>query len=304
MVRTHLGRRPWNPYGGLVTPPAIRRRVGHGLTAAAVRRAALVRAGRYAARAIPYVGPAYAGYKGIQMLKNRRKRIRMRRQVGQSPAGLSKMDTDEFVNTAIASKTLNGSYRLLSLSKTTTNNEAERNTRQRNMVDFRGVKICMHANLNNVATFTDKKYMLHFAIISPKQEDNKITAIPTTEFFRGQRGTRSTPFDATGQTGMDMNCLPINADKYLVHRHKKMLLGPWESTEGKGQRYMETYIPVKRTIAYEINGTGAELTYPEGRDMFIVWWVAGVAEGTGTGTAGIVNTRFRLVKYFKEPKRT
>lgn len=264
-----------------------------------------MRAVRYAGRAVPYVGPALAGYKGIQILKNRRKRAIARRAVGQPTGkGLSKMDADETVDTAIASKTLSSGIRCLSLVKSVTGNEAERNTRQRNIVDFRGIKVCMEAKLNQVSTFTDKKFMLHFAVISPKQEANTITTIPTAEFFRGQEGTRNVNFDATALTGLDMNCLPINADKYVIHRHKKMMMGPWESTEGKGQRYFETYIPVKRQVAYETTGSGVTLTYPEGPDMWIVWWLAGLAEGTGTGAAGIVNTRIRIVRYFKEPKRT
>lgn len=281
----------------------VRRRVGMGLTANAVRRAALMRGIRYAGRALPYVGPAVVGYKALQMAKARLRHVSTRRQVG-APVNSNSTKKRLLEGTdTISTKTLSDGLRLLSIPKTTTFNEAELNTRQRNAVDFRGLKICFSIVQNTLGASLDgQKFFFNWAVISPKQEDPLLTTIDTAEFFRGQDGARFTSFIDTTLTGLDTHCLPINTDKYIVHRHKRIRMGPWESTEGKGQRYFETYIPVKRQIRYNATGTGVQLDYPEAKDMWMVYWCSYQDEGTAAGVAAAMDVRFRILQYFKEPK--
>lgn len=299
-------RRRFNAFGGPGAYRArrvVRRRVGMGLTANAVRRAALMRGIRYAGRALPYVGPAVVGYKALQMAKARLRHVSTRRQVGAPVNSNSTKKRLLEGSDTISTKTLNNGLRLLSIPKTTTFNEAELNTRQRNAVDFRGLKICFSIVQNTLGAALDaQKFFFNWAVVTPKQQSETVASLPSVEWFRGQTGARATDFTAANLTGLDCHCLPINTDKYIVHRHKRIRMGPFESTEGKSQRYFETYIPVKRQIRYNINGAGVALDYPEAKDMWMVYWCSYQDEATGAATASAMDVRFRIVQYFKEPK--
>lgn len=231
------------------------------------------------------------------------RRLKARRALGQRNGyAQAKSNLGEGTE-ANTTKSLNRVQRLLKLPETTS--LTDRDSRLKNVVDFRGIKVCFRVNINNITGKSGSKFFFNWAIVSPKQLDASITSLPVEEFFRGQ-GTngRSVDFSAT-LSGMDLHCLPINTDKYIVHRHKRFIMGPYESTEGKATKYFETYVPVKRQVVYNSVGTAEEQTFPEARDMWMIWWGAYMDEPTLD--AGIMNaytTQFRIVRYFREPKRT
>ena len=245
---------------------------------------------------------AYNLFRSSRRTGSAMRRLKARRAIGNYVGSTTAKRRLDEGNLTLSSKTLSGSIRLLDLPKTTTNDESVLNERLRNMVNFRGCKICFHVDLNSVSGRGGDKLFFNWAIISPKQQDANITSIDTSEFFRGQDGARFTSFIPTTLTGLDCRCLPVNTDKYIVHRHKRMILGPWESTEGKGERMFEQYVPVKRQVRYNSSGTGVELENPEARDMWMVFWCSYQNETTAAAVANVMNVRWRMIKYFREPE--
>lgn len=278
----------------------------------------------YAAKAAGFV----ARNVGLSMLRKRRfpfrraplsrstkrRRIINRRKVGErinsSNAKRRLLEGTETIGTKSLSGTdpqftipTSPGIRLLTLPKTADNDESVLNTRQRNIVNFRGVKICLHLDINTNATWNGERMYFNCAIVSPKAESNLLTSIDTAQFFRGQDGARFTSFIPTTLSGLDCRCLAINTDKYIVHRHKRIIMGPWESTEGKGEKTLEFYMPVKRQIRYESSGDGEDLWVPEGKDMWLVYWCSfGTETAASAGVASILNVRHRIVQFFREPK--
>lgn len=252
-------------------------------------------------------------YSNSKIRTAKRRRVMTRRavgtRIGSANAKRTLIENVELIDT----KTLSGTdpfitgatqgIRLLALSKTTTYDESVTNNRQKNVVDFRGVKVCLHLKLAGATGYNGNKMFFNYAIISPKQLDNEIVDIPTEEFFRGQDGARFTSFVPTTLSGLDCRCLPINTDKFVIHRHRRLVLGPYESTEGKSELSTEFYLPIKRQIRYNATGTGDQLKFPEGRDMWLVYWCAFMDEASGN--AAVVNAlsvRHRIIKVFREPK--
>lgn len=282
-------------FAGRAAGRVVRRRVVKGGLRAGFRRAAAFGI-RRAAFSNPYTaGAAVVGGVGYGLYRRRKARM-----LGNKPGtGNAKRRLIEGSET-IATKTLSGNVRLLAIPRQTDGDEAVLNTRQKNIVNFRGLKICVHLDLQS-ASSGDKVYF-NFALISPKNEFDKDANIDTSEFFRGQDGTRFTSFIGTTLTGLDCRCLPINADKYIIHTHKRMVLGPWESTEGRGERTFEFYHKLNRQIPYNTSGTGVELNYPEGRDIWMVYWCAKTNESTAAPTASMCAVRYRILQYFREPK--
>ena len=260
------------------------------------------RAGLRSGMAGVYGLSAYNIYKGHKSLGVVSKRARARRQIGNYVGSSNAKRRLDEGSEVLTTKTLSGNVRLLDLPKTTTNDESVLNERLRNVVNFRGCKICFHIDINSTTGRNGDKLFFNWAIISPKQQDPDITTIDTAEFFRGQDGARFTSFIGTTLTGLDCRCLPINTDKYIVHRHKRVSMGPWESTEGKGEKLFETYIPIKRQVRYNTTGSGAALDNPEARDMWMVYWIAYQNETTAAPVASVATVRYRMIKYFREPK--
>lgn len=231
------------------------------------------------------------------------RRLKARRQVGLR-VGSSNCKSDELQPIAAdsATKTLNRTTRLLALTRSS--DVDDRSSRLQDSVNFRGVKICFRVNLKDVSAAGkgSSKFAFNWAIISPRQEDELATSIPEQDFFRGSgEQSRAQDFSA-GLTGLDLHCLPINKDKYIIHRHKRILMGPYESTEGKSEKYFATYLPVKRKIIYNNTGTAEQQTFPIGKDMWMVWWGAFLSEDGGAVITPAYTTQYKVVKYFREPK--
>jgi len=275
----------------------VRRRVMRTGFRGAVRRAAAFGM-RRAVFSNPYTaGAAVVGAAGYGLYRRRKAKM-----IGNRPgAGSAKRRLIEGY-TVINTKTLSGNVRLLAIPRQTDGDEAVLNTRQRNVVNFRGLKICVQLDLQEVTGSTGDNVYVNFALVSPKNQYDKDATIGTDEFFRGQDGSRFTDFTGANLTGLDCRCLPINADKYIIHTHKRMKMGPWESTEGKGEKTFEFYHKLGRQVPYNTTGTADHLTYPEGRDIWMVYWCAEASEGLGTPTTGLLGVRYRILQYFREPK--
>jgi len=272
-----------------------------------VNRLKLLRAAGAGARlavqqglALRYLGGS-RGYQSRPAIKRGRTkaRARARWQVGDR-VGSSSAKHDGLQETAVllTTRTKSDGLRLLALPKGTDN--ADMSTRLTNVVNFRGLKLCMTVRNNLDASYQGNLFF-NWAIISPKQQDNEIASISNSEFFRGAGDTRYVDFTPTNITALDAHCSAINTDKYVVHRHMRYRIKPASSTEGQSI-YINEWIKVGRQIRYNAVGSGVVLDYPEGRDMWFVYWCALEGEAAGVGISSAIGLDYKFIRYFREPK--
>jgi len=289
----------YSPYAGRVIRAASRSRYGRSFNTA--RR--IFNTGRafapYARMAINTFRSRKRGKRRRPTAAGRKKRVRM--SIGQ-PVGVSnaKHSTLSDEGIVLGTKTKYGGLRLLALEKNL--NLEELNTRTRDSVNFRGVKICLNFKINNKAGFNDRKMCINVAVVKPKQLSVNTGSLPDDEWFRGTDGTRSVDFNNTTLSGLEMQCLPINSDKYHIMKHTKSYIGPFNSTEGRADRNMMFYVKVNRSVKYQSQGTGVQLDYPEDGDMWLVWWASYLGEATASAVSAAYTTQFHVVRYFREPK--
>lgn len=178
---------------------------------------------------------------------------------------------------------------LLNITKTA--GSAAYDRRLHDQLNFRGIKICMNFRAEG-ALGTAKAHM-NVAIISPKADLQSSDAIPVTDFFRDPTGTdRAINFGDPALLDLDYHCSAINSDKYTVHKRMKFEVGPSGSTEGKKEKFIDFYVPVKRQIRYDAGNN-----FPTGKNMYLIWWYSASDGGTPTNA---VRFSYRVTRYFKE----
>lgn len=168
------------------------------------------------------------------------------------------------------------------------------NARQRNVVNVRGVKLCMEVSNSNGAPL-----YFNMAILSAK---DGVAGIQTANFFRASTGERAVDFDQT-LTGLEFHCLPINVDKYTVLKHKRFrLIGTSQAsfTERTGKSYMnlDFYMKLNRQLRWD-QTSGIQ---PISGGVFLVYWAdLFQASGGDTPVTGTYSITQRHITYFKEP---
>jgi len=169
------------------------------------------------------------------------------------------------------------------------------NSRQRNLVNLRGTKICMEV-ANNVSA----PLYFNIAVVVPKLD----TTVSATNFFRASGSERGSDFDATSLTGLQFHCLPINSDKYRILYHKRYkLIGADNVTrvarQGKDYMTIMKYIKFKRQLRFDNTST----TTSEGGSPHMVYWASQFdSAATAGSTADVYTVTERFVSYFREPK--
>lgn len=169
------------------------------------------------------------------------------------------------------------------------------NQRERHSVFLSGFKICFE-----VKNRTASPAMFHWAIIAPKQN----TTVNNTDFFRAKDGDlRSVDFGNTLSSN-EMNCLPINQDKYnIIVRSKKQLVagaagGTTVSLSGKSWCFIEDYVPIKRQIRF--NSATANDT---NNKFYLVYWFEEMFIPAGSASfANAFNIQKKVTCYFREPQ--
>lgn len=262
--------------------------------AAYSRRRSIGRAYRVASRArnyAPFARMAFRAFRGRRKRRpsNRVRKRQVRQRIGERVGTSNAKNNLSEVIANINTRTLYDEP-LLNVTRGDAINE-----RKRDVVNFRGIKFCMSL-VNKAATANGQNMYFNYAIVSPKADDTKL-ALPLAEFFRGTGAQRHQAFD-NALSSLDFRCLPINTDKYNVHKHKRLQLGPYSSAEGKNTRTWEFYMPLNRQIRYE-NGT---TDVPAGKQMFLCYWCD--YQDTNPGGVPVTNVadfQLRILKYFKEP---
>jgi len=178
---------------------------------------------------------------------------------------------------------------LLNVTKTAGSDAYDR--RLHDQLNFRGIKVCMNFRAEG-ALGTAKAHM-NVAIISPKADLPSNTNVGVVDFFRDPTGSdRAINFGDAALLDLDYHCSAINTDKYNVHKRMKFEVGPSGSTEGKKEKFIEFYVPVKRQIRYNAGDI-----FPVGKNMYLVWWYSA---SDGGAPVNAIRFSYRITRYFKE----
>lgn len=240
----------------------------------------------------PYAKAAISSFRSYRKRKafaNARKKKRVRYSLGNRIGhATAKRNEEEIGATATMNTKTLYSQRLIQIQRTGTTDDLEK--RQRDIVNMRGVKICFW--VRNTDSVNNKPMFFNWAIIVPKNDDSNSSTIATNDFFRGTGGQRSQTF-ATSLSFLDLRCLPINADKYRILHHKRMFITSDLNESNKGERLWEQYIPINRQIVFD-----SETDFPR-KNLYMVWWCS---NSTNSTTGALGEYRWRIVRYFKEPK--
>jgi len=176
------------------------------------------------------------------------------------------------------------------------------NQRTRDILNFRGVKICMDI-LNT--TDPDRPVFFNWAMISPKSN----TFIDKAQWFRSNADNRITSFDDPNLTSMDYHCRSINTDAFNVITHKRHILAPRTSGgqyTGKTNLRVMRYVKISRQVRYnsfEIpNSDPKEFVEKCTTPIFFCYWVCREGYGGETEPVDSVVVDLRLVSYFRNPR--
>lgn len=179
------------------------------------------------------------------------------------------------------------SHRLFDLPKSGTTENS--NTRTSDIVNFRGVKICMH--IKN--TQPSEELYVNWAIVTPKNA-SQTTMTESDQVFRGTGTVRGVTYTSVQGDWQKLHCLPLNTDLFLVHSHKRMKLGPYAGNAGNATRDFEKYIKINRQLRFD----GSTAT-PEGGSMFMIFWCS---NSNNNLNAPVGEYKWTTTSYFREAK--
>lgn len=165
------------------------------------------------------------------------------------------------------------------------------NRRERDVINMRGVRIQME--LKNLKAASDKQQIyFHWCVISDKQDP--VSDPDGQEFFRAFDDSRATDFTST-LSSIQLNGLPINTDRYVVLRHRRMQLSGWEIAQ---YRYVSEWIPLRRQLRYDAATNGNPVT----GGLHLCYWCCYMGEGVSSPILNAVEFSHRAYIYFKEAK--
>jgi hypothetical protein len=187
----------------------------------------------------------------------------------------------------------------------------EPNQRTRDIVNFRGVKICaafINTALSPPTPAPGNRPLLvnvRWAIVSPKYS----LTVQENAFFRSYGANRNIKFSHESLTYMDYYCRPLNIDSMHVIAAGKFPLNnevAWASANaGKQEKKIMRYVPIKRQLRYVLGEENQE--FCSTKLYFICWCdVAGTpAQGEDMDppiTTDAVALDMKLVSFFRNPK--
>ena len=258
--------------------------------------AAALRYGPTAARAAGRIAKwAYRRYRSRRTGYRSAKRARFSTiHIGEK-VGTSSSKVNEQKNTSLVAKNTRTLY---AQNLTTVTFGADRNERERGIINCRGFRICM-AMVNDI----NVPMYANVAVIHQKDAE---TAPAETNFFRGPGAQRGQDF-GNALTSLEFHCLPINTDKYVVLKHKRLLLAPdievtgdFNNNKGKNYANLDWYVKLKRQLRFD----NSAVSTPTNGNVWLVYWFdtwPAAANATPTNTA--VRVTERHLMYFHEPKK-
>lgn len=165
--------------------------------------------------------------------------------------------------------------------------------RQRDLCKVSGVKICM--TMENKGSLATDVLEVNVAVITAR---DTVISPAVTDFFRSSDTFRATSF-STALSSTQLDCLPINTDKWIVHKRWKRRLLP-SSTNSNGRNFGRIQHYLKIGKQFRFDGT---VTAPTTPVPYLVWWYD---KPNTDGGAPVVTAQMdmthRCVVYFKESK--
>lgn len=197
----------------------------------------------------------------------------------------------------------------------------ERNTRSRNVINFRGIKMCIRfSSKTNVSggSRNGGKIGINVALVVPKDVCSEASD-PTDDpsdlkvgFFRSNQnnGERAMGFPGTGGV-WDMlptttHCQPLNTDKLAVVTHMRKIIttppsgsnttsfNPW------GTDWMlQKYVKINRQLRFNAEVDTSANTYSTS-PMWLLWWCDDFDNGkSNQPNLDIVNAQIDTTAYFR-----
>lgn len=227
-----------------------------------------------------------------KVLRNKRAKMIAKHRVGER-IGTSSAKWDDVRDSKTLTPEIMYQEPLLNITPNAGRAGGKYDERMSDQVNFRGIKFCINFRVDT--TIGTALAWMNVAVISPKANLTSSDTIPNAEFFRNPYGaSRKMDFNDVNLNNIDYRCAAINTDNYNIHMRKRLVLGPANSTEGKKERLIEFYMPLKRQIRYASGSI-----YPEGKNMYLVYWFSTSDGGT---PANCVTVSYTLKKYFRETK--
>lgn len=250
-------------------------------------------------------GKAFAPYakmaiKAWRSRSRKRKRTRasnkrvFRRRIGK-PVGQGNAKRNANYRAEPANSRTLYSEPLLNLTRQSGTSNAI-NTRERNIINFRGIKICF--SFMNLKTQAEKNPMfLNVAVVAYKGARDNKTSVATANFFRGSNATRGMDF-GTALSAIEFRCSPINTDELTVYSHSRHTLGDVTANNRSNCMTKEFYVKLNRQVAYVDSSSN-----PQSTQVFLCWWCD--YQDTAAGGAVVPSAgdlQLHYIQYFRETK--
>ena len=168
--------------------------------------------------------------------------------------------------------------------------------RERDLVNIRGFKICLHMRNNTLTT----RVHFHVALLCPKEG----LTVQITDFFRGNGAAdRNIDFNTVQTNFLTTYCNGINTDLYTILFHKRYTIDYNNDTGvglfGKRQNnyvFFHKYVKMKRQMRYD--GTNAT---PESNPPILMLWYDDYNRGTGAAAStGAIELSTHIVTYWRD----
>jgi len=197
----------------------------------------------------------------------------------------------------------------------------ERNTRSRNVINFRGIKLCIRFSSRTNVTEASRnggKIGLNLALVVPKDKcvsENADLDDPShlmTGFFRSNlnNGERAMAFPGTdgiwNMLPTTTHCQPLNTDKLAVLSHmRKIITTPPGGSNASSANpwgtdwFIKKYIKINRQLRFNADGDTTNNTYSTS-PMWLLWWCDDFDNGkTNQPNWEIVNAQMDTTAYFR-----
>ena len=249
----------------------------------------------------PYEGIARQGLSGVKKIgkvlkKTRQSKHSFSKERYGHPSGTGKSKRHEGRNEVDNTFKTNTLYHFDCLTNIPRDKDNSTHHRRENdAIYFAGFKICMH--IENISTTTPVWF--NFAILQKKDRCD-VSAAMSEDFFREEGvDRRARDFDQSGNepNGIELHCLPVNPDKFLILQHKRYKLGLKNSNDTHGYYHtIDKYFKLQRQIRYL--DTGGTVQQP----LQIVFWCSTPYMLGGASPANAIKYSLRTITYFADRK--
>lgn len=172
-----------------------------------------------------------------------------------------------------------------------------RNERERSLVNFRGVRICIAMRNTTLVPM-----YVNWAVVHPKVDES--AAPSQTNFFRSSASDRGLNF-SSALTALQFHCLRMNTDKFTILKHKRFELCPagnsaqYGANGGWSWKNLEWYIKIKRQLRYEDDSSVLPVT---GNVFLVHWFDREFDDATQGPRADEMVVQESVISYFRDAK--